>query len=136
MEKWAKLFFNGENFDVETDSGNLNVGDNSLSPMGLLLVALGGCTGVDVSSMLKKMKKTFDLRIEVFGERVEEHPRVYRKIRLSYYISGDVEEREAKRVVSLSLNKYCSVSAMLSKSCPIFYTIYLNGKEVESGKKG
>ncbi len=40
------------------------------------------------------------------------------------------------RAVSLSLNKYCSVSAMLSKSCPIFYRVVINGKEVESGKKG
>lgn len=136
MEKWAKLSFNGENFNVETDSGNLKVGENALSPMGLLLVALGGCTGVDVISMLKKMNKTFDLKVEVSGKRVEEHPRVYREIHLKYYITGDVEEREAKRVVSLSLSRYCSVSAMLSKSCPIFYSIYLNGREVESGKKG
>lgn len=43
MEKWVRMVFNGENFDVETDTGNLKIGEGSLSPMSLLLVSLGGC---------------------------------------------------------------------------------------------
>jgi putative redox protein len=136
MEKWARMVFNGENFDVETDTGNLKIGDASLSPMSLLLVSLGGCTAIDVASILKKLKKHFDLKVEVRGKRAEEHPKVYTEIFLTYEISGDVSEKEALRAVSLSLNKYCSVSAMISKSCPIFYKVLLNGREIENGKKG
>ncbi len=136
MEKWVKMIFNGENFDVETDTGNLKVGDNSLSPMSLLLVSLGGCTAMDVTSILKKLKKQFDLRIEVRGRRANEHPKVYTEIYLTYEVAGDVAEKELLRAVSLSLNKYCSVSAMISKACPIFYRVILNGREIENGKKG
>ncbi len=105
--------------------------------MDLVLVALGGCTGIDVITILSKMKVEFDMNITVKGKRREEHPRVYESIEITYDFKCKEEyQREVMRAVSLSLNKYCSVSAMLSKSCPIFYRVVINGKEVESGKKG
>jgi Predicted redox protein, regulator of disulfide bond formation len=85
---------------------------------------------------LKKLKRQFDLKIEVKGKRADEHPKVYTEIFLTYEVSGDVLEKELLRAVSLSLNKYCSVSAMISKSCPIFYKVFLNGREIGNGKKG
>ncbi len=91
-------------------------GENTApTPMELLLVALGGCTGMDVVSILQKMKIEFEcLEIEVKGERVTEHPRVYKKINLIYKVKGkDLQEEKVKRAVELSQKKYCPILGML-----------------------
>jgi putative redox protein len=94
------------------------------TPMGLLLMAFGGCTGMDVVSILEKMRIEIEgLEIDVKGERSEEHPKTYRSIELVYRISGEVDEEKAKRAVELSMEKYCSVSAMLKKSAEVNYRV-------------
>lgn len=102
------------------------------SPMELVLIALGGCTGMDVISILEKMRKEvkkFEVVCE--GERVEGHPRVYKKIKVHYLIEGkDIDEESVKRAIELSKEKYCSVSAMLSNSVEIIYTY-----EIKEDKK-
>lgn len=94
------------------------------SPMELVLIALAGCTGMDVISILEKMKKNvkrFEVSCE--GERAEEHPRVYKKIRVHYLIEGkDIDDASVKRAIELSKEKYCSVSIMLSKAAEISFT--------------
>ncbi len=136
MKKEVEITFNGTNFDVYVDHNKISVGEGKISPMSLVLVALGGCTGMDVVSILRKMKVNFDLRIFLEGIRREEHPRVYREIHLHYRFYGNnIPEKGVLKAVSLSLNRYCSVSAMLSKSCPIYYRVYINDREVKDGKK-
>lgn len=95
--------------------------DGAPTPMEYLLMALGGCTGVDVRSILTKMRQEFTaLEVEVHGDRAEEHPKVYTAIHVKFTVRGRGLDREkVEKAVALSHDKYCSVGAMLSKACPI-----------------
>ena len=81
-------------------------------PMELLLMALGGCTGIDVVLILKKMRVAFnDLQIKLSGERTEEPPRSFTGIKISYHFWGnDLPLAKLERAVELSQEKYCSVA--------------------------
>ncbi len=91
--------------------------DGGARPMELLLMALGGCSGIDVELILHKMRvKVDDFRIEVSGERAETHPRVYTRIHTRYHFWGDnLPLEKLERAVKLSEEKYCSVTHMLNK---------------------
>lgn len=94
-------------------------------PKPLLLVSLGGCTGMDVVSMLKKMRVEYDgLNIEVSGDMTEEHPKYYHAITIRYIFKGDnLPMDKIEKAVSLSMERYCGVTAMLSKAAEIKYEI-------------
>jgi putative redox protein len=93
-------------------------------PFELLLVSLAGCTGMDVVSLLRKMRVGFtELELEIEAEKSEEHPHVFTEINLVYIVTGrDIDEDKVKRAIELSQDKYCSVSAMLRKACPVNWT--------------
>lgn len=92
-------------------------------PMELLLMGIGCCSGFDVIEILKKQRQDLkDIRISVDGNRVDEVPSVYDKIHLTFYFKGDIEESKAKRAIDLSIGKYCSASAMLSRAAKITYS--------------
>jgi putative redox protein len=121
-------------FEGKADSGHTvvmdavpEVGgeDKGATPMEILLMALGGCTGMDVVSILRKMHTQFDqFGIEIKGEKTEEHPRIYKKIELVYKFKGEgIKEENVEKAVRLSQEKYCSVSAMLRKSAEVNYKI-------------
>lgn len=115
----------GSNHGVVIDTGDEHKGnDTGATPMELLLIALAGCTGMDVVSLLKKMRvKFWGLELKVKGERRDEHPRIFTRIDLEYIVYGkDVDEAAVKRAVELSQKKYCSVTAMFSGVCPVNYT--------------
>ena len=88
------------------------------SPMEMVLMGLGGCSGIDVMHILGRMRQTVtSCKAELEGERVEESPRVYKKIHLIYTISGnDLSQQRVEEAVRLSNEKYCSVSVMLNAS--------------------
>lgn len=90
-------------------------GDNGLSPMGLVLAGLAGCTAMDVISILTKKRQTvtfFEVAVE--GDQIDEHPRVYSDIEIVYRIGGnDLDEAAVKRAIDLSITKYCPVNGML-----------------------
>lgn len=90
-------------------------------PMELILFGLGGCTGVDVETILKKMKVPFDnFEIDIVAERSESHPKVYTKIDMTYHFYGkDLPLEKLERAVKLSKDTYCSVSAMLAATVEI-----------------
>lgn len=122
----------GMEFEGAPDSGHPIVMDTTPEfggkmsgppPMELLLVALGGCTGMDVVSILKKMDIGIrGLEIELRGEKETNHPKVYRWIEIKYILKGkNLSEEKVKKAIDLSQNKYCSVSAMLAKGCKIRY---------------
>ncbi len=116
----------GTNHLVAMDTTPEFDGDNSATkPLELLLVALGGCTGMDVVPLLKKMRQQVTaVELNVTADRSEEHPKVYTRIDLEYVVTGsNLEEDKVRRAVELSQEKYCSVSAMLKKACPVSYTI-------------
>jgi len=88
--------------------------DSAARPVNVLLSALGGCSGMDVISILRKMQaEPTSLRIEIDGTRAEEYPKPFTKIHLSYVVTGDVQEEKLARAIELSLQKYCPVAATL-----------------------
>ena len=88
------------------------------SPMEMVLMGLGGCSGIDVMHILEKMRQPVTgCQVELEGERAEETPRVYEKIHLIYTISGNnLSQQRVEEAVRLSNEKYCSVSVMLNAS--------------------
>ncbi len=102
--------------------------DRGPRPKHLVLTALGGCTGMDVVSLLKKMQMPFDaLAVEVEGESRQEHPQVYTRILIRYILKGGQLDREKiDKAIALSLDKYCPVHAMLSPSVAIDHEVVLN----------
>lgn len=85
------------------------------SPLELVLQALGGCTVMDVVSILQKMRRTItSLTLDISADRREEYPRIFTRIHLFYKLaSPDAAENELARAIKLSEEKYCSVSGML-----------------------
>src|SRR2546426_8068680 len=102
---------------IETDSARAS----AATPMELVLLALGSCTGVDVISILKKKRQhVTDYRIEVSGERREEFPRSYTRLFVKHVLRGrDLSEQAVASAIELSDQKYCSVAATLRGSAEI-----------------
>lgn len=94
------------------------------SPLELLLLSLGGCTGADVISVLhKKREQVTDYRIEIRGDRREEHPRSFRRLELRHIVRGrGISEASVAQAVRLSTDKYCSVAATLRPTAEIVST--------------
>jgi putative redox protein len=106
--------------DVSKEGGGQGSG---FGPMQLLLVAFGGCTGIDVVEILRKEReKLEDLEITVSGKRVSEPPRVYDKVHVEYLLKGkDLKEKAVQRAIQLTQGKYCSVGAMLKAKATVTY---------------
>lgn len=120
-------------FAGEAGSGHPVVvdGDSKLgsSPMELVLIALCGCTGYDVVSILRKKREPFTaVEVRAEGEKASAPPRVYTSIHLIYRVAGKVSRKSVEDAVRLSEEKYCSVSAMLGKTAKITYRIELDCK--------
>jgi putative redox protein len=117
----------GHNFMVDADT-QFGGKDRGPKPKGLLLSALAGCTGMDVASLLTKMKMPFDsFSLEVEGEVGEDHPKSYTDIVIRYIFRGNELDRDKiEKSVKLSLDKYCGVHAMLTKSANLRHEIVLN----------
>lgn len=110
--------------DASEDIGGNNLGPR---PKQLLLAGLIGCTGIDVMSILKKMKVQLDdCIIKVEADNTEDHPRVYENIHLTYIFKGkNLPRKSLEKAVSLSQEKYCGVSAMLKKATTVTYDIII-----------
>ena len=101
--------------------------DKAPRPKALLLVSLAGCTAMDVISILGKMRVQPEaFRVETDGELTEEHPKYYHKMHLRYVFKGkDLPMDKLEKAVSLSQERYCGVSAMLSKAATITHEIVI-----------
>jgi putative redox protein len=110
--------------DAEEKVGGKNTGPR---PKPLVLVALAGCTGMDVVSILGKMKVEFDyFNVEVRGKMTEEHPRYYDKIHIKYFFRGNqLPIDKIEKAILLSQEKYCGVSVMLRKVAEITHEIVI-----------
>ena len=108
------------------------IGDSGARPKILLLSALAGCTGMDVVSILKKMKvDNFELVIDADAEQTDEHPKVYHTIYVIYNFSGEnLPSDKLKRAVELSKTRYCGVSKMLGETAKINTKIMINSEEI------
>jgi putative redox protein len=123
--KWAanmafKANINGHELmlDLDETAGGTNLGPK---PKPLLLVALGGCTAMDVISILKKMRIEPDyFNVKVDGELTEEHPKHFKKIKIIYEFRGkDLPLEKIQKAIDLSQDHYCGVSETLRKSVEI-----------------
>ncbi len=90
-------------------------------PLELLLVALAGCTGMDVITILRKKRQVVsDYRVRVAGVQAQDHPHVYTAIVVQHIVSGPALDPAAvARAIELSATKYCPVNAMLARACPV-----------------
>jgi putative redox protein len=112
-------------FEAESLGGNLRIdadaqvgGDgNGLRPKALMLDALAGCTGIDIASLMPKMKVNPErFFIKVSGELTEEHPKYYHKVKVEYHFFGkDLDNDKLNKMIQLSADKYCGVMAMFRK---------------------
>jgi putative redox protein len=107
----------GHTISLDTDHER----NSAPTPMELLLVALGACTGVDVASILvKKRQDVLAYRIEVKGQRRDEHPRSYKRMEVQHVITGrGISEQAVRQAIQLSEEKYCSVAATLRPTAEI-----------------
>ncbi|NQV14754.1 OsmC family protein [bacterium] len=107
---------------VVMEPGNKVGGEGKAnSPMELVIFGLGGCTALDVESMLRKMRLPVEnIEIDIKSERAETHPKVYTKIEMVYHFYGkDLPLKKLEKAVKLSKDSYCSVNAMLAKTVAI-----------------
>ena len=108
--------------DMSRDYGGTGAGP---SPMQTVLMAMAGCTGMDVTSILAKMRAPLrTLTIAVEGRQAAEHPKVFSSIHLRFDAGGPALLREqVEKAVALSVNKYCPVTAMLKRSAEVTYEV-------------
>ncbi|MEW6109802.1 MAG: OsmC family protein [Nitrospirota bacterium] len=133
MPKAKIKYTDGMQFVGEADSGHAIImdgdhevggSDTGLRPMELLLIGIGGCSGMDVVSILKK--KRVDVRgveINVDGKKADEHPKKFTDIDIEFTVKGrNIPEEAVKKAVLLSMDKYCSVKASLEGTAKINYS--------------
>lgn len=123
MEQAIKTQWEGNMlFNADTLGGNLKIDaaaevggqGKGVRPKALMLTSLAGCTGMDIVSLLKKMRaEVDDLDINVTGELTDEHPKFYHKVHLEYIFYGkDLKKDKIEKAVQLSADKYCGVMEM------------------------
>lgn len=100
----------------------------AFSPMQAVLAAIGGCSGIDIVSILKKQKQeieSFEMIIDGAREKGAV-PSPFTAIHIIYHLKGKIDKEKAQRAADLSIEKYCSVSKMLEKSAKITYEVKVN----------
>lgn len=112
---------------ISIDSGPAGAVTAGPSPMEITLQAAAVCSGMDVVAILEKKRKTPELlEIEVEGSRTENHPKVFKSVNLLYKFKGDnLKEKDVEQAVRLSVEKYCSVLIMISKTAEITWNYEL-----------
>ncbi len=117
----------GNHVLMETDPnfGGTNAG---LNPKALMLSSIGGCTGLDVLSLFKKMRvEVKDFNVIVNGELTDEHPKYYHKVNIDYHFFGtDLNEAKIKKAVNLSEERYCGVIEMFRRFAEITTNIHFH----------
>jgi putative redox protein len=112
---------------METDPnfGGTNTG---LNPKALMLSSLGGCTGLDILSLFKKMRvEVDDIKIIVNGELTEEHPKYYNKVTIDYHFTGaELNKTKINKAVNLSEERYCGVIKMFRQFAEVKTIIHFH----------
>jgi len=111
--------------DGSPEIGGRNLG---VRPMEMILMGLGGCTTMDILTILRKKRQNItDCVIEIDSQRRDTIPKIFSKIHLHFIITGDnLNEKHVQQAVQLSAEKYCSVSEMLKHSVEISYDYEIN----------
>lgn len=114
---------------VTLDASPVVGGHNTgMRPMQLLLASLGGCSSIDVISILRKQRQPLeDIQVTIDAEREENKvPALFTKIHLTYHLRGVLDEQKIQKALDLSLQQYCSVAKMIEKTAKITYSYILN----------
>lgn len=113
--------------DTSEENGGYNSG---LRPKAMMLSALAGCSGLDVVSILDKMKITVsDFRMDTYGQLTEEHPKYYHTVSVEYHFYGEnLDENKIKKAVDLSIEKYCGVMEMFRRFAKVNTSIHYHNK--------
>ncbi|MGC9337592.1 MAG: OsmC family protein [Candidatus Cloacimonadia bacterium] len=120
----------GLQFKAVSDSNHAIILDSKISakygqgarPMELILMGLVGCAGMDIVSLLQKMRIQFnDFVVTAKADIAEEHPKVFTSIHIIYKVYGNVDKSKLERAIELTESRYCPVYVMLKKSVPISY---------------
>jgi putative redox protein len=112
---------NGHTIRLDAEEG-VGGKDSGLRPKPLILTALAGCSGMDVVSILKKMKEPLTwFNIKVQGDLTEEHPKTYLAVRIVYEFkaSDGLKDENVRKAIGLSLDRYCGVNALLKKALAV-----------------
>ncbi|APC10078.1 MULTISPECIES: OsmC family protein [Providencia] len=123
--KWVEgLSFLGESASGHQVMMDGNAGDKAPSPMEMVLMAAGGCSAIDVVSILQKGRNDItDCEVKLTSQRREEAPRYFVKIHLHFIVTGnELTEKTVERAVQLSAEKYCSVALMLEKTVEVTHS--------------
>ena len=109
---------------------NVGGADSAARPVEVMLCALGGCTGMDVISILRKMKtEPEDLSVEIRDTRAPEYPMVFTDIHITYRVRGNVPEANLKKAIELSLTKYCPISNSLARVANVTSEYVIEGDQ-------
>ncbi|EMR3752922.1 OsmC family protein [Proteus mirabilis] len=130
--KWVEdLSFVGESSSGHQVMMDGNSGDKAPSPMEMVLIAAGGCSAIDVVSILCKGRhQVTDCEVKLTSKRREEAPRLFTDINLHFIVSGKaLTDKIVERAVQLSAEKYCSVSLMLGKAANITHSFEIKDPE-------
>lgn len=126
-------------FECSNAAGNKVLLDNTsqegakgVSPMESVLMAVAGCSGIDVVSILKKQRQEItNFSAEVEGERVQiDEAKPFKKIIVKFFLEGNIDSNKAKKAAQLSFEKYCSVSKTLEPKVEVTYEISVNGQKI------
>jgi putative redox protein len=128
-ENYAMEAKNEEGNSILMD-GSLAIGGSNkgMRPTQLLLSAVGGCSAIDIISILKKQKQeieSFEIVVDGEKESVQEYS-LFRKIHIRYILKGKIDKEKAERAAQLSIDKYCSVSKTLEPTAEITYSVHVN----------
>ncbi|MBW8358417.1 MAG: OsmC family protein [Weeksellaceae bacterium] len=126
-------------FECTNAAGNKILLDNTsepdakgVSPMETVLMAVAGCSGIDMVSILKKQRQVITgFSAEVEGERVQvDEAKPFREITVKFFLEGIIDPKKALKSAELSFEKYCSVSKTLEPGVTVIYEVTVNGEKV------
>ncbi|SHE73206.1 OsmC family protein [Chryseobacterium takakiae] len=127
-------------FECTNAQGNSILLDNTtqpgakgVSPMESVLMAVAGCSGIDVVSILKKQRQEItDFKAEVEGERIPvDDAKPFKSVKVKFLLEGNIDPKKAQKAAQLSFEKYCSVSKTLEPTVEIGYEVWVNGDVVQ-----
>ena len=104
-----------------------------VSPMETILMAVAGCSGIDMVSILKKQRQEITgFKAEVEGERIQvDEAKPFKTILVKFYVDGNIDPKKAERAAALSFEKYCSVSKTMEPNVTVNYEVFVNGEKVD-----
>ncbi|KEY18656.1 OsmC family protein [Kaistella antarctica] len=114
------------------DNSSQSEGTKGVSPMETILMAVAGCSGIDMVSILKKQRQEItNFSAEVTGERIEvDEAKPFKTILVKFFVEGEIDPKKAERAAALSFEKYCSVSKTMEPNVMVNYEVFVNGEKV------